>query len=618
MEESQLNLWGPAPSPEEMLAWRDQLNGEWGNTGIDENLDRAQDDEENLYFQRFKVDAPGGKLAVKTGSAPSDADAAVDSIVPRDISVKVIPIRPRKVYKEQAQLLQDFAQGILRNVRRKRDVIRLLASDQVIRRVAVARVLVDPDAWPGKGPDYDELDEEKKERWDARYRRKLPIVWERRSPRYTRWREDLQGNILAVVEHYPTTALEAFEAFKNFPKAVSYLNGRRPNDQIWISDVWVGRHRAAFIESIAIFPGDGVLPHGYQEIPYAIAPFRELAFEAPGDRYRGMLTNARQLYEIESQVLTMHVWMLAWNAWRTWVGWTTNKREIKIVPGEVTMLDRENGEYLEMLRGDAVPDEVLQTAAMVDSYIQRNAVAQGPRTQEGTRSAQQVWAIQSIRQGKVEGAKVSLQSLVSRCLELSAMHLETVVKEQLTLPIPGYDENGESKGQVTIKPSDIDGYWDCFDVEFTRRLDPAVLEQAKALMALSMNNWMPLKQSWELSGLTTNPQQWMDELLEQAVERQPFIAQLHALEQIKEVFGEQSPEALAFFQNMQQQKMQQARGGGGPGEPAGGIMTPASPKGPDAAGGGGARPPSRATGNTNTAPGATRPRGIAAPDTAGM
>ena len=155
-------------------------------------------------------------------------------------------------------------------------------------------------------------------------------------------------------------------------------------------------------------PYRGVAEHGYPELPYVIVPFRELTFDDMERRYRGMLTNAAGLYPIESNVLTMQVWMLAINAWRTYLGWTKDGREIQIRPGQYIPIDQRIGEYLQMLEGQPVPDELLQTNSVVDNYIQRNGVAQGPRSAEGTRSAQQLWAIQSMRTLKIESAKDAL------------------------------------------------------------------------------------------------------------------------------------------------------------------------------------------------------------------
>src|SRR5215471_12932690 len=57
------------PTFNDMRYWADHPQAEWGD------LDQEQEAEADLYFQAFDVESPGGRLAVKTGSAPSDADA---------------------------------------------------------------------------------------------------------------------------------------------------------------------------------------------------------------------------------------------------------------------------------------------------------------------------------------------------------------------------------------------------------------------------------------------------------------------------------------------------------------------------------------------------------------
>lgn len=582
------------PTLQDMREWKDALVSEFAS------LDDRQGREERLYFQQFAIDSPGGRFAVKTGSAPSDADSAVDGIVPADILVNVKPRRARDKYRQQATKLQHTGLALLSQWRRKRDPLRLIAADMAIRSVGVARVMVDPTLWPARPEDIKPSENPQDENdplyeWEVKYRSKCPIIFQHRNPRYVHWREDEDGNLLVVVENYRTTVLEAKQAFGMFPATNLALVGMYPNDSVEISDVWMGQYRALMIEDVAIFPvgaGEykGVAKHGYLEIPYVIAPFRELPFEDTAERYRGVLTNPGSLYETEAQALSMQIAMLAWNSWRTYKGWTRDGRSLEIVPGQYLPLDPRVGEYLELLQGEPVPPELLQTASVIDQYIQRNGGSQGPNGADGTRSGQQVWAIQSLRQAKLDPAKDALVRLIQRSLYLALQQIELNLRgETLTLPIPGRDkETGDDLGDVSVKATDIDGYWDCYNVSFGKRMDPAVLEQAKALSALAANNWMPLKVSWEYSGLADVPQDWEDALYLQSTDRQDFILQLAGLERVKQYYGEQSWQYQAMQQHIQQQAMagQAGQASGAPGMATGGTMQAPSPQGPLGAAGG--------------------------------
>lgn len=584
------------PTYEEVVYWRDHLVSEWGQ------LDNAMEDEEDLYFQTFDVESPGGRLAVKTGSAPADADAAIDSLVPPDISVRVRPARARQKYRNQADKLTRFGKALLYAWRKQKDVLRQIPTDMVIRRVGVFRIMVDRTLWPEKpealearGPEpekgEDESDEDYLERlgdwesadpeevWEVKHRRKNPIVFQRRDPRVVRWREADDGELLVVVEHYQTSKTEALHAFERYPDTSYALRGMLPDELVWVDDIWIGRYRCLILNEYPLFevggtgPYRGVAEHGYPEMPYVIVPFRELTFEDMERRYRGMLTNAAGLYPIESNVLTMQVWMLAINAWRTYLGWTKDGRELQIRPGQYIPIDERIGEYLKMLEGQPVPDELLQTTSVVDQYIQRNGVAQGPRSTEGTRSAQQMWAIQSMRTLKIESAKDSLVRGITRALELASMELEVCLQDRITLPVPGKDRNGEDLGEVTIRPEDVDGYWDGWEVSLGRRLDPAILEQWKALQALQANKWIPHRTSIELSGATDNPQEWLDELVREAVDSLPFVIEQVGLERVKNWFGEDSERFIALSQKLLEQNQPQQpnpmRPGGGTQQPPG-------------------------------------------------
>jgi hypothetical protein len=627
------------PTYEEVLYWRDHLCSQWGD------LDEAMEDEEDLYFQQFDVESPGGRLAVKTGSAPADADAAIDTLVPPDISVHVRPARARQKYRKQAEKLTRFGKAMLYSWRKQKDVLRQIPTDMVIRRVGIFRIMVDRSLWPNKpvgmqasGPApeqwADESEDEFRERfenwrdsdpeevWEVRHRRKNPIIFQRRDPRVTRWEEASDGTLLIVVEHYQTSKAEALHAFSRYEATADAVKHLMPRELVWVDDVWVGRYRCLMLNDIPLFevggtgPYRGVAEHGYPEMPYVIVPFRELTFDDMERRYRGMLTNASGLYPIESNVLTMQVWMLAINAWRTYLGWTKDGREIQIRPGQYIPIDQRIGEYLQMLEGQPVPDELLQTNSVIDNYIQRNGVAQGPRSAEGTRSAQQLWAIQSMRTLKIESAKDALVRGITRALELAAMQFEVCLQDRLTLPVPGKDRNGEDLGELTIKPEDVDGYWDGWEVSLGRRLDPAMLEQWKALQALQANKWIPHRTSIELSGATDNPQEWLDELVREAVDALPFVIEQVGLERVKNWFGEDSERFIALSQKLMEQQMQQ----NSPMNPQGGTQQPPAMGGPSGGGAGG-QPAGAAIGKAAASHGGARTSGRPggqAPDTRGQ
>lgn len=592
------------PTRDQMLMWAARLDSDWGGTG-EGSFVQAVEEETKVYFQQYDLVAPGGGMGIKSGSAPSDADAAIDSLVPDDILISVKPARAREKYRQQAQKLALYARGAVATWRKKRDVLRLLASDQVIRRVAVGRVLFDDRLWPDMPDDLvDDEDEElspqqrgkSKVRWSIKNRKRFPIVFQRRDPRTTRWRMDDDGELLVVVEQYETPALEADAVFGHYPRARRIIGQvlEEPALTIRVKDVWYGRWRCIFLNEEPIFPfhegsqWEGVAPHHYPKIPYVIMPFRELPFDEAVYRYRGMLTNAKELYQAESLVLTMTIELLKWNAWRTWIYHKNGPHDkLEIVPGTAIDIDEQSGEFIHMLEGTAIPPETFNVIQTVDSYIQRNGVAQGPRTAEGTRSAQQLWGIQALRQLKIDSPKYSLQRGIAEALALCAEIHESMVDDTIVLPVPGKDREGNDYGEVSVSPDDIDGYYEGFEIQFSRRLDPALIEQAKALQALATNNWMPMIESWRLSGLCDDPQLWEDLLILQATERLPVVLELSALERLKAWKGEDSEEYAAVKEMVIQGIRKRAEGGGSgpgqappgaPGMPAGGNTGP-SPMG---------------------------------------
>lgn len=581
--------YGPGLTLDDFRTWRDSLNGNWmtnfddGTQGgsYEGGLDDQQRFEEDLYFQHFTIESPGGKLAVKTGSAPADADAAIESITPTDIQVRVRPARNRDNHKKRADRIAKFGRGVLAEWRKHKDLFRLVSGNMAIRRVGVMRVLYDERLWPPYPPEANT--KAKREEFEWRHR-KFPIILESRNPRLVRWHELDNGELAVVVEHYATTVAEARIAFGRFPKTWGILAGQEPNQIVWVDDIWIGRQRAVLVANEPILPGDGIEEHGYRRPPYIIVPFSELPFDAMGRKYRGMLSNASGLYEIESQALTMHVWQLAWNAWRTWIGhFNDPNRDLNIVPGKFIDVNPALGESIQMLEGEPVPPELLQTANIISAMLQRNGVSQGPSTQEGTRSAQQVWAIQALRQQKVEPGKRALQLGTEQALTIMAeIIVDRFPGEKITLPVPGKDEKGDPYGEITITSADLDGYEESFSVTFGRRLDPAMLEQATKLMALWANKWMPYLASVELSGMTDSPEEWVGQRLLEDVDNLDFMKEAAAYDAIVATYGgdENDWRVQEFRRRMQAVQPQQTNvGQRGPA----GVQPTAMPAGPSPA-----------------------------------
>lgn len=584
LDERQVDVYDDRPTLQECRQWISKLEGEFGDMVTSVSWEEA------VYFQSYEVSCREGTDPVKTGSAPSDADAAVDSLTPSDMLIRVRPARNAEKYRKQAEKLQKFAMGLWRAWRKNKDVLRLIATDMVIRRVGVARVLVDDSLWPvmpfehtddAKPKETDDDYAAKVEDWDdqrlsweAKHRRKLPLLFQRRDPRYVRWREDAStGELLVVTERYETTVLEARIAFGHYAAAKKVLFNKEDNAKVWVGDIWKGRYRCLLLDDEPIFPeGEGefkgVARHPYSEIPYAIAPYREIPSDEPVDRYRGMLTNTANLYPVESETVTMAVEIMRWFAWPGYIGHRVDQEDIVLIPGTYNDIDKSRNEYLERVEGNAFPPQLLDMANQMAALTQKNTVANTPMT--GARSAQQLMAMNSEREKKLDAPRQSLQRFVARCTMLGAMELEQNLDGTLVLPVPGHDREGNDFGEVSVKPSDIDGYYDGFEITFSRRLDPAILEVNKQLMAFAQNNYISQRKALELGAIVDNPQEELDELLDQATERQPWMTELLALKRAELFYGEDSWEYNLVLEKFKEEHKPQTPGGdngGGGGQP---------------------------------------------------
>lgn len=570
--EDNLRLTGEVrPSFQELLQWRDELNSNWeSGTSNTDSLDDQQEADEALYFQNYSVTAiDGDPYAAQTGSAPEDVDATVDSLVPSRILIKVVPPGGDKKAKDKADRLRRGGQAVLEAWRRPKDIIREIVVDMVHRRYAVARVMFDERLWRD---DPSKLTKKQKQEdvaeWKKKHFDELPIVLDRRPARFTRWREH-RGKMVLVVEDYWTTVLEAKQQFWQFPQAQRILLQKDPFDNVRVSDVWYEDWRALFLDDRPIFESDdGVLEHGYDEIPYVTAAFRELAtYDEPGKRFRGPTSNVAGLYPAESRVLSMQLTMLAFNAWRTHVGHTVDGREIRIIPGHYIDIDKNRGEYLELLRGDPVPDELLRTESVIDQLIQRNSSSASGRGSDNARSAQQLYAAQALRGLKTEPARDALALLIEKALKLVMMEIETIVGEPITLPYPVKSKDSDF-GLVTIGPNNIGGYWGGFRVSFGKRLDPASLEQAKVLQNWSKDKWISWETSHELAEVLEDIAHEEETMVLEAVDRLPFMIETAAADQVENYYGETSWQYSTIRTQIEQGRSEQANQGGAASLPA--------------------------------------------------
>jgi hypothetical protein len=568
------------PTLSECRDWRDSLCGSFTT------LDEGQSREEELYFQSYRVWTPKGRESVKTGSAPSDAEGAIDSLVPQQVQIRCRPARATDAWQKIVDKRVRFGRGLLHSWRNPRDQLRLIATDQVLRRVGVGRVLWDKRYWPDRPDDWKRRTKADQEAWETRHRTRCPLTFEARNPRYVRWMDSADGTLLAVVEHYPLVVADAKVTFAAYPKAQAILRKHsNVRETVWVDDLWVGDHRCLLLDDEPVFGTargqyEGVMPSPYSEIPYVLFPYRELNFDSPGERYRGMFTNAGDLYRYESEMLGMVTEQTRWNGWRTWLGWWQGDDDIEMFPGKIIKLREHMHEYLRPLTGETFPPDLLAPIQMYDGYIGRNSVVTGgPATGEQARSAQQAWAQMAMRQLKLEPAKSADQTGLAQAFRLATVIGSIFLDDDvLTLPLPGRDEQGNERGQVSIRAADLKDYADCYEVTFGSRPDPALIELNKSLMAFSQGGYMPIRTAIEMGGLTDVAQDWLDEMRRQKLENLPGQAELAALKQYENYYGRDSEEVLALKQLMQQQH--QGQGGGPPQQGGPGIPQPGTSQPP--------------------------------------
>src|SRR5262245_6858172 len=213
-----------------MRLYRDSMAGTWGTP--DGGFDAAMSLSEDLYNQTSPTPQWQDQYRVKTGSAPSDADAATDDLTPPpDVRVSCRPQKRTKQATDQAEKLIRTGRGFLNAWRDRRDPYPIVAQDMVLRGVGITRTLWDPRRAPQDPEDWGEMTPQ--QRWGRWQAGRVPVIMERRNPRTTRFLCDDEGDAEVVVEDYWTRVIDARRLWETrFPSTVARILGTRNPDDL--------------------------------------------------------------------------------------------------------------------------------------------------------------------------------------------------------------------------------------------------------------------------------------------------------------------------------------------------------------------------------------------------
>jgi hypothetical protein len=232
---------------------------------------------------------------------------------------------------------------------------------------------------------------------------------------------------------------------------------------------------------------------------------------------------------------------------------------LDLAPGAVWQLDGNpavdtDAETMEMKAFPAIPITVLQMLQLTDREVNSTQKTDnlGGIAQKGVDTATE--ADQNVRNSaaKLSGPVAALQRLAAKLTRWFLMDIELVLEAPVTL----YGTTSTDPAAVTLTPTEIGGYWDCF-VEL-RTSDEEAMDMTRAKLWADIYNMMPMLSAWtalEAGGMTDDP---LGEMLRRASEN---VFMSPEFEQIRIATGAESFGELAAY--IQQLIAQKEQGGGG-------------------------------------------------------
>ena len=579
----------PKPTNVQILTWLHQMRAGW------DNLYRRTDSETDLYFQTFRLTAPEGYRTVRLGTAPADIDQAVETLMPSAvIGVHVPPAKDTQEWQELADRRGKWLRALLQRWREHQDIVHQLLWAELVQNVRFAFVGYDPLPPHLEDPPSEIRGESAEsyrvrlEAWANERENHLPVTFELK-PEGTVYCQEQNGRIVRLWEAYSREVADLHYWYppSKFPSVKLATQGYDPMQRVSFIAYWDENWRAAYVDYNPIFSSRGgndetrgVVPNPYGCLPFVRFYFKKLPVNSVDRSYRGFLSNAREMYETESQIASQGLAILSRAAWPVVLTRFIDNRKFVQTPGSSFPL--RPGESVDVFAGAAPLPEVGQMWDRIRATIRQNALgASAGQMPAGIRSASALSMVSGVDRNKVMPALRECERGLAEALTIAEKIVENLHGEPVTLPY-GKTGTGNSLAQVSVGPSDIRRYY-AKEIDFGPDYGPDVVQRAAALDTLTQHKFMPRSKAWELlPEWCESVTDWNNLLIQEASDGHPLMTQAHVMQRLYQF----APRMFEYLYEMGAFDQ-----GGGPGGPGGAPgpgsgptdtgSAPAPPTGPE-------------------------------------
>lgn len=441
---------------------------------------RVDDDFYNLLYDVAMSENPHNFEAVRPPSATTIIDMAADHSAGNFPRLHVP--RRKETSKAQAQtaVMEKAGQGFwYRNISNSpRNVLRAWAQSGALRGAMGGSLLYNPDVWPDlpRPSKYGGIDSEEyktaKDDAIAARREAWPFVLDYIDPMDLYPDPASEGRDF-IIHAFERKAYDVKRAWPEWDWRVPGSSAQiRETDSITFISYWDKTYYAYLVGGMGTQETQGVLlnpandgtvkKHGYGFLPYFfVAGGFGSPFGLPQYRYRGFLTNVRDLLKLEARRMTHMDAIVAQQAFPWLIAQNGVTPDMQL--GGITRVPigtRVQDAIVEM-RPQVPIEALVQELKEVRASLQRNTLPDalgGEQPMSGESGY-----LRSINVGTGRSRIRALSDSLERMVELSTSGFFKLVDTKVKAPVSiwgkGMDEEQEF---VTIKPEDIDGHYEVY------------------------------------------------------------------------------------------------------------------------------------------------------------
>lgn len=460
-----------APTVEEIIELKEELETYYRNW----RSQMMEDDKfYNLMYDVAVSQTPDQFETVRPPSATTIVDLIADHAAGNFPNLHVPRRKETASAQGQSTLMEKVGAGFwYRSIQQSpRNILRAWAQSGALRGAIGGSLLYNPDAWPDLplpseygGVDSEEYKEAKEEA-DALRRTAWPFVLDYEDPLYMLPDPSSEGKDFVIVAFRD----KVYEVLRRWPTWDRMLPGTseplKLTDEVefikYCDDTYRGYVVASIATKSATALGKGIVKHGYGFNPtfFSAGGFGS-PFGKPEHKYRGVLTNVRDLLKTEARRMTHLDAIVAQQAF-PWII-VQHGVDPDMQLGGVTRVPPgvKPDEAVKELRPVIPIQEIAQELQLIRAAIQRATIPDSLGAEPN--KSEESGYLRSLKIGTGRARIRALSNSLERAAAWATSGFYRLVENKVKASVSVWGRGmGEDQEFVTIRPEDIKGHYEVY------------------------------------------------------------------------------------------------------------------------------------------------------------